>query len=563
MAKYIRKTSDIFISEELRKILLNFKDHSQIARVILARRVKRELLVEDHINYLSTSITDPNNMSYLNKLRMMKIKEDGVECLWESKKRYVGKPGGIVTKLFKEGTFSGPEIETFATLYKTFSIEKKLNWEIVKGSAIKDAYNWSNYASQYGSMGASCMKHDNCRGYLDIYEKNEDCVSLLILKNDGGKILGRTLLWVIGDKTFMDRIYTISDEEYSYHFKKWAIDNKIWYKQHQTWTNPIQFTNGKISNELRLSVKLKEGNFTYFPYMDTFKWLEKTNEGTYLLHNYQPDHFINTSDTSHKCLTCANGSHEYGDYMRFDDVRRIYSYRGDLVDIGGGILTSSGNCNYSTTHERYILCDEAIYSEELDDYIYRDGDRNDSILLQRRMDYIQERRNRNRNPTPFTFDSHLIYNQVVHHVMSELRTSTEAPQEQQSSQGEPTEERMDLSDVAQDMISQDLETLQEIGQERESINVTDLGESQGGVESNGEDLRESNSEEFVLPTNVQELENQIREQRISNRRSVAARWRDMMYYDYSPYLDRISREGTTETESGESTSTENDIEVTN
>ena len=90
--------------------------------------------------------------------------------------------------------------------------------------------------------------------------------------NTSGKIMGRALLWNLETK-IMDRIYTTNDEQLSFYFKKWASENGYLFRSQQNWFNSLQFEkSGSQKKLLRIEVKLKNSDFRYYPYMDTFKF---------------------------------------------------------------------------------------------------------------------------------------------------------------------------------------------------------------------------------------------------------------------------------------------------
>ena len=60
-------------------------------------------------------------------------------------------------------------------------------------------------------------------GYFDLYCTQPECRMLVALKED--KLAARALVWTIGDKTFMDRVYYIEDSLYNI-FVNYAKENK-------------------------------------------------------------------------------------------------------------------------------------------------------------------------------------------------------------------------------------------------------------------------------------------------------------------------------------------------
>jgi hypothetical protein len=378
---YERKTHDIFVSEELEKVLAEISGESIVANMLLRKRQKVEDLVENHINYLSISKDDKTKISYLTQDRIEQLNPDGY---WSSSRRYQTKPGAFVSKIFNN--IKAKDVEHFSNLFKSITTRENLTFDIIKGKEIKDYYHHMSYESQKGSLGSSCMKHEECQDFLKIYTKNSDSVSLLILLNDSGRIKGRALLWDTkrcysyknkngewiveenGNLKIMDRIYTTNDNDLTYHFKKWASDNDYLYKTDQNWLNCLNFENlNTPKKELFIDIEVK-GGFTKYPYMDTFKFLNK-KEGT--LSNYLDE---NNSNIITLCSGEGDGYDNH--YYIFDNFERNYTHRNDSVKLyyltteKEDYNTSSRNVVHSQINDQYILKKDASYNEVIGDYIF-------------------------------------------------------------------------------------------------------------------------------------------------------------------------------------------------
>ena len=168
-------------------------------------------------------------------------------------------------------------MEDFVNKYKS-SIQFINNvldrFKVVNGEDIRKYYLHTNYKNSEGTLGSSCMRHDETQGYLDIYTNNPDKVSLVILMfNDTNKIMGRALLWTDSrGRKIMDRIYlnNTPDEEI---FKEYAIRNGYLYKSIQSYSDDtLMFNGNKVSNEdNKVTIKVDPG-YDSFPYVDTFKY---------------------------------------------------------------------------------------------------------------------------------------------------------------------------------------------------------------------------------------------------------------------------------------------------
>jgi hypothetical protein len=386
MPNYERKTSDIFISDQFRNILEIFKDKSEVAQQLLYRRLNKEVLVDNYINFICVSKNDPTKISYLTNERIEVISKSETDDYWTSTKRYACKPGAFIGKILKD--ISPKEVENFANLYKTFASKADIEFKIVTGSDILKYYHQDSYFNQNGTLGNSCMKSNSCQEYFDIYIQNP-MVSMVVMLAPNDKLLGRALLWQIGEEKVMDRIYTIQDDTYFHHMAKWATDNGIIYKAYQNWQTCHTFSDGTNETEKKFSVKLEYWNYKYYPYIDSFKWLDMRNG---VLSNFQPEYF-KTDDRSGdlRTLNSSCGEYEFGDYLGFCEIDREYGYRGDMVEIGGKTYNTR-NCNYSNTLDNWILIDESTYSDELEDYVYSDFKRNDKKLVAQRLEYLAKMR---------------------------------------------------------------------------------------------------------------------------------------------------------------------------
>jgi hypothetical protein len=161
MPNYERKTSDIFISDQFRNILEIFKDKSEVAQLLLYRRLNKEVLVDDHVNFICVSKNDPTKISYLTTERVEVISKSETDDYWTTSKRYACKPGAFIGKILKD--ISPKEVENFANLYKTFASKADIEFKIVTGSDILNYYHQDSYFNQNGTLGNSCMKTNSCK----------------------------------------------------------------------------------------------------------------------------------------------------------------------------------------------------------------------------------------------------------------------------------------------------------------------------------------------------------------------------------------------------------------
>jgi hypothetical protein len=385
---YERKTYDLFISDEFRKVLDEIKSDSVVAQLLLKKRHDKEDLVDDPVNFISVSTQDSSRISYLTTERMGQIEESE---FWTSSRRFHVKPGGFISKVFKN--VSSKEVEIFSNLFRAESRKPKFTFKVVNGELIRELYHYSNHASECGSLGVSCMRYDSCQKMMNMYVENPDKISMLVMFDEDDKVMSRALLWNFGENKIMDRIYSINDEQLPYYFKKWATDNGYLFRSQQNWYNSLNFQNLNTEKQfLKLEVKLDNYDFRYYPYLDTFRFYSP-DTGTFS--NFQPegrDFFT----------LCSSDGSTYGwNYLVYDNVDKYFRHRGDTVYLDYlNINTHPNNCNYSEIHDAYILSEHVEWREDVRDYIYS-GDYsylNDNSSIEERIrlnkEYDETRRSR-------------------------------------------------------------------------------------------------------------------------------------------------------------------------
>lgn len=257
----------------------------------------------------------------------------------KDKARSDAKIAKLVNQIFPD-KYSNKEVEEFTNLFKKIG-ETDVEFTLVEGDEIKYWYNVNQYQQDSGDLGNSCMRYPRCKQYLNIYSENPEVCKLLILKSeDGEKIKGRALIWKIKEidienvEYYMDRIYAIDDAT-KLMFQEYA-DKQGWLKRLTSRygdSKDFKLGDQEYLNE-RATVELKNSDFDEYPYMDTFKRLQRSKN---LL--------INDDD---------------------DDYEGCYI----MTHTDGGYDDTSGK--WSDWFDCRIPEDQAIYSEPLRDWIYRD-----------------------------------------------------------------------------------------------------------------------------------------------------------------------------------------------
>ena len=192
------------------------------------------------------------------------------------------------------------------------------------------------------------MKHEGCQKYLNLYTEHPSLVSMLCMFNDEGLLTGRALLWNWDSYKIMDRIYTICDEELAFYFKKWATDNGYLYKSEQNWFNTLQFESlNNKKQELKLDIKLTNIDYRYYPYVDTFKWLNMES-GT--IHNYIP---TANDNRNVKTLAASDGGRLEWDYIILDGLDNVHRYRNECGFVEyKNLWTHQGNLNFTDINNK-------------------------------------------------------------------------------------------------------------------------------------------------------------------------------------------------------------------
>lgn len=348
----------IIISEELKEVLL--KINNPISNLILNGDIDNDIINnEKQINYLDISKSNIEHISYLNKDRKEKIDQVGGNY-WEPKLRFYSKPGSVINKMLIK---SDPqEIEKFSNDYISIVNPPIFTMKIVKGDDIPHYYNYNSYKEQKGTLGNSCMKDKNSN-FFELYSKNPDNINMLIMVDQNNKIYGRSILWIGEDFKLMDRIYTIYDKYYFY-FYEWAKNNGYYYKTYNNYMNPLNIMIDGNDSIKKLEIKLKYFNFSQYPYLDTFKWLD-TEKG--IIYNYIP----NEKKLSGELITLNDytGGYFHGYYLSICDFSNVVcSYR-DIVHLDYCDMdVYYKNVVFSKINNIHILIDHSIKKDG--DYIF-------------------------------------------------------------------------------------------------------------------------------------------------------------------------------------------------
>lgn len=232
--------------------------------------------VETLLNIDEENIKDT---SIINKLTTLDVKHAVYNSFRSSTRigrfitgNFPGKYNNSVT-----GTQSDVDVETFVNMFKS-AVNRETTFklmDVVNGEKISYWYNYRKYYDQNGSLGNSCMKSVSS-DYFDVYTKNPDKCSLVIMYNNSTKqsIKGRALLWKLDipeGRYFMDRIYT-SNYADSQVFVDFAKSNNWLYKSDQSIGNQISIYDPSTSGSpkrMDMMTNLTRVSHRRYPYCDT------------------------------------------------------------------------------------------------------------------------------------------------------------------------------------------------------------------------------------------------------------------------------------------------------
>lgn len=270
------------------------------------------------------------------------------------------------------------------------------SFDIVTGEDIRTWYHGQKYAQNTGSLAQSCMRHERCQDFLDIYVENN--ISMLILTDQNGFLTGRALLWPkeLWNKNyfdncnvFMDRIY--GNDRVIQKFKDYAKDKGWARKSEQTYNNTVgvHFEGEDFTKRMRMNIQYDEHN--EYPYMDTFNRLD---DGS--LKNHGEGTLLDSTEGGYSepyghCAACgctlqseddayySEQENEYycEDHSVWSEWHETYIRYSSAVDTADGWIYSDEaveDCNGRLHHEENVLttifdeifCQDVLYSVTLD-----------------------------------------------------------------------------------------------------------------------------------------------------------------------------------------------------
>lgn len=369
------------VSNSLAGTLINYADNMQREDrhlwQIACNSIYKKAVNDKHDRHFT--INSKGAMTYTPKGRMTATTEDREKWLADNKYRSEIKFGKGLRKIFQHQSIKIPDdvIEFFANKLKgmyTFTGHIK----VVSGSSIRKWYDGRNYATyNTESLGNSCMRHQSCSDYFDIYTENDDKVKMIIALDDENMLIGRAILWNTDSHgLFCDRIYgtQMTINAIMAYAKKLGAYTK--YEQSYS-DNTLVSTTGE-SNTAEITITLENGGFDYYPYMDTLKYTDDISDdneivlssenGEYCLESTDGgpnNHFVTLHDGDRVHEDNARYVERYGEYYHCDDT--VYSEHH-----GEDILYSESISIYDGTDYAWNDCDQFKWVEEEEEYYYYD-----------------------------------------------------------------------------------------------------------------------------------------------------------------------------------------------
>jgi len=289
-----------------------------------------------------------------------------------------------IRKMFKHVKFTDKWIEDIGNHIKSlYTFEG--SFKIVSGEDIRKYYHEDWYSTDVptGSLSGSCMKHDNCQDFFDMYVNTPEVKMLVAFKNEDSQyIIGRALLWnKVQCHTYdeeikcMDRIY--GNQVTINAFKRWGTNNGYHVKTEQTYDNS-KFTSPTGTIVEKLTVHVTNVG-SQVPYMDSFRFTDDMGCSDMILSTFDGcdtldstsggnDDYVETVDGSRyhedDCRYVEYGDSEHGWY-HYDDTVYVEDgydmFYDDAVEVDGYWYNPNGNeVVWSEYDEEYISNNSAV-----------------------------------------------------------------------------------------------------------------------------------------------------------------------------------------------------------
>lgn len=372
------------------------KDKDDVITFIQANKASEILNIEDQDAY------DKMDKSIFDKI-------DGRHKVYKNN-RVEMKLGRFINTIFGAGTFPNSsrtpdgekpkDVESFVRIYRSLhnQSDKFKLFDVVNGNKIAYWYKGSHYKNGNGNLGGSCMS-ESPDYYFNIYVKNPDQISMLILYSDNTKtkIEGRAIIWellVPENRIFMERIYT-NDSSKEELFKEFAKKNGWLHKSRQSYGYDLHITDTVDDSSGRKTLKCQltsETSFNNYPFVDTLQFyntntgilsnkmrgmnieltctgggyssLDDYDEGNYVHSNYHNDDYRES-----EVKWC-----EYGqDWVEEDVAIRVFNSGGKYAVPGNPDIVNTVIPSMSIN--KHFPRDRAVWSDLLNTWLFKDASR--------------------------------------------------------------------------------------------------------------------------------------------------------------------------------------------
>ena len=273
-------------------------------------------------------------ISYLPKGQKVGPWEDE----YSSSRRRSGRPAATLRRVLPPEVVDllhEADFEAAADTIKAYFKRGEGELRLCPASDIQHWYDGANYADDevIGTLARSCMRYDECQPLMKFYEQFGDQLQLLALVNPDNQLLGRALVWTIGDRVFMDRVYGTQPTVRLFHDHAEAHG---WHRRYvnshtdaELWLAP----GAGNATTIQLSVTMTEFPQDGFPYLDTFKYLNlTTGELTNVEHSEAHVYLGTTTGQPHPINGHDHGLHARGHRTWLGWAESIWNARDTVVE---------------------------------------------------------------------------------------------------------------------------------------------------------------------------------------------------------------------------------------